>query len=278
MSKPMEMYTPKQISNSVCIFNFSVYPTNVSAQDFDNAAAELVKLRGAGQTPKLILSIGGSAYSANFSSAVSDGNIQNFVRTAKAFKEKFGFDGIDIDWEFPSSDSDRDGLTKLVKACHEGIPGSIITLATPAGNQNYQWFDFTSMKPYVDYYNLMAYHFGGSWNTETTHASNLHESSIGTAYSVDRILKDWEDGIGKPHKSVTLTDYKDLPSNGDVDKRAGATYQYENRVFKSYDTKEEFKLKADYVKEKGLAGAFFWEAGRDRKGQDNAVAAFADCL
>jgi chitinase len=40
----------------------------------------------------------------------------------------------------------------------------------------------------------------------------------------------------------------------------------ENRVFVAYDDPESLRVKARYIRERGLAGAMFWEYNADRTG------------
>jgi len=62
---------------------------------------QLLKLRKKYPHLKTILSVGGWVFSTNFSQAVQPSNHQRFVKTATDLMIKYGFDGIDLDWEFP---------------------------------------------------------------------------------------------------------------------------------------------------------------------------------
>ena len=53
---------------------------------------------------RTVLSIGGWAWSSNFSAVFKDqGARANMIKTATNMMTTYGFDGIDIDWEFPTS-------------------------------------------------------------------------------------------------------------------------------------------------------------------------------
>ncbi|KAL2271267.1 hypothetical protein VTJ83DRAFT_638 [Remersonia thermophila] len=78
--------------------------------------------------------------------------------------------------------------------------------------------------------------------------------------------------------------YKDLPRPGATehfDAEVGAAYSFSKATSKpgstgtmvSYDTLTSAKRKVDYLLEKGLGGAVFWEAAGDKTGEESLVAA-----
>ncbi|THC87092.1 hypothetical protein EYZ11_013462 [Aspergillus tanneri] len=268
--------------------------------DFDKPARELSELKKKHSQLKVILSIGGDAYSANFRVVVGDANKRKtFAQTATELAQKYSFDGIDVNWEFPMSVS-------------QGKLGAeaIITAATTPNEQWYEYLDFTGMNDVVVFYNLMAYNFAGSWNKTAGHASNLHEDSGSgaTFLSVDRVVQNYKgkgvgaskillgiplygvvfegtDGPGKPFTRVSTDhpSYKDLPKRGareDYSDKAGASWSYDTskREMISYDTSKEVEEKCKYVKDNGLGGGFSWDAGKDKQGEGNAVVIFAKAL
>jgi chitinase len=48
-----------------------------------------------------------------------------------------------------------------------------LTVACPASSSNYKMPHLLDMNQYIDYWNLMAYEYAGSWNTVTSHQANL---------------------------------------------------------------------------------------------------------
>lgn len=73
------------------------------------------------QNSKLItmIAIGGdrdSTESDKYSRLVaSPANIAKFVNSVTAFLEQYKFDGLDFDWEFPSTSSDKKGFADLLQ-------------------------------------------------------------------------------------------------------------------------------------------------------------------
>jgi chitinase len=102
------------------------------------------------------------------------------------------------------------------------------------------------------------------------------------------------DGPGKPYSGVGsaeppgsweagIWDYKALPRPGatelvDSNLRASWSYDPARRMLVTYDTPQAEKLKADYIKQKGLGGAMWWESSADKKGNQSLIWVVADAL
>ena len=68
------------------------------------------------------------------------------------------FDGFYIDWEFPSSPSDRVNLTKLLAEFRSQLdavrPGLVLTLVAPPGSWAFNFIDLTKVQASVDFFNV----------------------------------------------------------------------------------------------------------------------------
>ena len=108
-----------------------------------------------------------TAYSNMVSSA---GNRASFIKNLMNFMETYGFDGADLDWEYPGAD-DRGGVPadtqNYVALCKEmsAAFGSRyqLTVTVPTSYWYLQHFNPADMQESISWFNLMAYDLHGVW-------------------------------------------------------------------------------------------------------------------
>ena len=299
------------------------YPTDtwVDGTNLYGCLKQLYLLKKRHRNLKVLLSIGGWTYSSNFSPATTTpAGRSTFAKSSVSLVKNLGFDGIDIDWEYPKDSTEAANFVHLLRACREeldsyghSLPHRYhfeLTVASPAGPQNYQKLDLKGMDQFLDFWNLMAYDFAGGWDSCAGHQANLFQSKcnpLSTPFSIDAAVKYYTShGIGQrkivlgmpiygrafentdgPGKQFSGTcpgtweagvyDFKKLPlagSNEVYDREVGATYSYEPaaRVMVSYDTVEMAKEKAEWIRKEHLGGAMWWESSADGHGDRSLIA------
>ncbi|KAG5752233.1 hypothetical protein H9Q70_005094 [Fusarium xylarioides] len=146
---------------------------------------QLFLLKKSNRHLKTLLSIGGSgAGSANFSSAASTPDTRaRFASTSVSLMWNWGFDGIDVDWEYPDDEIDAANLVSLLEAIRIELDRYarnyasghhfLLSIAAPAAPEHYLKLQLNNMSGKVDQINLMAYDYSGKWDYISGHNANL---------------------------------------------------------------------------------------------------------
>ncbi|OSD07914.1 carbohydrate-binding module family 5 protein [Trametes coccinea BRFM310] len=149
---------------------------------------------------KVVLSIGGWTYSqyGHFSFVTDSTKRATFVTSAVSLIENYGFDGIDIDFEYPSSTAQASGFASLLTSLRTAFDNLQaqkgdstpyeLSAAVPAGSDNYQWLNVPVMDKALTHWNLMAYDYAGSWLTYADNQANLYGGQR-TNVSTDKAIK-----------------------------------------------------------------------------------------
>jgi len=155
---------------------------------------QLVKLKATHPQLKLMASVGGWNWSNQFSNmAASEATRSNFVDSAVAFVRAYRFDGIDLDWEFPTAiglpcvagavcqrPEDKQNYVLLIDALRWALDLAgqkdhkryLVTIAAGAGTNHVMdasgssaWL--VALAKSVDWINIMAYDYHGPWDTNS---------------------------------------------------------------------------------------------------------------
>jgi len=137
---------------------------------------------------KTLISVGGWTKSGRFSDMASTvASRKVFAQSCKDFIKKYGFDGVDLDWEYPVSGGlegnsrrpeDGANYVLLIKAIRAAIGSSkLITIAAGATKQMADNLKMKEMAQVLDFINIMSYDYHGSWDTVTGHHTGLRLNS-----------------------------------------------------------------------------------------------------
>ncbi|KAM0193408.1 hypothetical protein ACHAPA_004401 [Fusarium lateritium] len=281
---------------------------------------QLFLLKKANRKLKVMLSIGGWTWSTNFPAAAgSDATRTTFAKSAVALMKDWGFDGIDVDWEYPANATDANNMVLLLQTVRKELDAYSkqyasgyhfqLSIAAPAGPDNYNKLKMKELGAVLDNINLMAYDYAGSWSTVSGHQANKYVNPKipgATPFNTDQAIKAYinggvpskkmvlgmpiygrafenTNGLGQPYTGVGsgswengIWDYKALPKAGaslvyDSDAQASYSYDAATKELISFDTPGMVKNKVLYVKDKSLGGSMFWEASADKTGADSLM-------
>lgn len=110
---------------------------------------------------KVLLLLGGDFPALETSPVV----LQTLVTNLEIFINRYGYDGVDIDWEYPSSQADRQAFFQLITALRAAFPSPdlISAYVPPWGSGGY---DYAGVEPLLDYFNILMYDCAGPWTDD----------------------------------------------------------------------------------------------------------------
>jgi GH18 family chitinase len=228
-SRPCQGFWPEQIPKGIYThlnyafatidpFTFDVMANNQREEELMKQLTDL-KLNDPGL--RVNIAVGGWTFNDDGPTATTFSDIarsetsqKKFLKSLIAFMAKYGFDGVDIDWEYPVAD-DRNGrledfanfapfMANLKAALRSTGGRAELSLTIPTSYWYLQHFDLKNPAKHVDYFNYMSYDLHGLWDkgnkwtgalldshTNLTELRKLWTSSGATKSALVRLSWDW---------------------------------------------------------------------------------------
>ena len=142
--------------------------------------ALLPLLRRTNPELRLMLSLGGGGKSGFSTSTQTPAMRRALARTIAQTVHERGFDGVDIDWEFPTVNGVREErawhaeLLCLLREELDRIAGGrryLLSIAAPSGEWCFKTIDLAAIAPVLDYVCLMTYDMAGGGHLTCHHTA-----------------------------------------------------------------------------------------------------------
>lgn len=259
--------------------------------DNEERLRQIVDLRKQKPELKVLLSIGGWGSGRFSEMAANDEYRRAFAADCDRVVKEFALDGIDIDWEYPtssmanisSSPDDTENFTLLMQDIRAAIGNEKeLTLATVASAR---YIDFKAILPSVDFVNIMAYDMASAPKHHSALYPSGHSGDITSDGAVTAHLK-----AGVPPSKLVMgmpfygRGGDGYPSFQDYNKVGNMDTQYTEKwdevaqvpyladkndtlVF-GFENPRSLAIKCQYILDKDLLGGMYWDYSGDNEQGD----------
>ncbi|KKY30836.1 hypothetical protein UCDDA912_g09217 [Diaporthe ampelina] len=222
--RPCNKFMPEQIPiNLYSVLNYAfatidpvTFAVKAPTAKDEDMMRRLIERKKFDKGLKVFIAIGGWTFNdpgptaTTFSDiARSPENRAAFIKSLLGFMMYYGFDGVDLDWEYPQAPDrsgrpeDFDNFVALMSQLNLqlGLLGYQVSITLPASYWYLQHFDIVRLQKYVDFFNMMTYDLHGTWDIGSEHVKpelNAHTNLTEITTALDLL---WRNQIN-PDKVV----------------------------------------------------------------------------
>ncbi|XP_052832448.1 probable chitinase 10 [Octopus bimaculoides] len=270
------------------------YPNDESRPWMKGLYERTLNLKKINPSLKILISLGGwDMGSAPFTAMVANAaNRKDFIDHAITWMRKRGFDGLDIDWEYPanrgSPPEDKNRFSMLIKEARQAFEAEakrsgkdrlLLISAVPTAKYAVDsGYDVATLSKYFDFFVVMTYDFHGTWESFTGHNSPLFvradEQALQRTRNTEWTIDYWihlgaapeKLNIGLPTygRGFTLASKTNIclmiQSGGKVFwiEEQKVPYVVKGDQWYGYENPKSLKLKVEWMKSRGLGGIAVW--------------------
>ncbi|KAI4243064.1 MAG: hypothetical protein LQ352_007116 [Teloschistes flavicans] len=209
----------------------------------------------------------------------TSGNRQHFISGLLKFMNQYGFDGIDLDWEYPQADdrggqeADTTNYVALAKELRAALGNKGLSMTLPTSFWYLQHFDVKSIQDSVDWFNFMTY-YGRSFTLSDSSCNKPNGicefsggANPGPCSGTSGILDDQEIQNIIMNNGLTATwDHE----------TAVKWITWDNNQWVSYDDADTFQQKKDFANKRCLGGLMVWAIDQKDQTQSNGIGSNPD--
>lgn len=271
--------------------------TSTDNSSYISLLKKVLKLKETNPNLKVLLMIGGWGEAADGFSmmARSEQGRADFCKSVKEKIDKYGLDGVDIDWEYPGggpdsnakSSNDAKNFNIVLKELRETLGDTKII--SYASSSSAKYCDFKGALLYLDYVNVMTYDMGDP----PYHNSTLYKSEITRDRSCESSVEAHRQAgvplnrqnLGVPFYGHGISPYKDDVKYNEMEAIFNSTTTYSGKnirywddkakvpylgdengkMYLGYDDAESVAYKGQFAVEKKMLGVMVWEYRHDDK-------------
>jgi chitinase len=180
-SDPMPYWAVKPFGNCTDDTEYQLMFVEPKDEDF---IKDINAMKASSPDMKFVMSVGGWNFPSGYWSKMSSSadSRAKYIKSLTDFVQKYNFDGVDIDWEFPTSGArtdsvkitcdtfrtvqdpggtpaDTQNIVELFKDMRAALPDTSLSFASPANCDNAKLANIAELANTLDYFHVMAYDY-----------------------------------------------------------------------------------------------------------------------
>ena len=164
-----------------------------------------------------MISVGGwnNSFEGVFEAATAtDEGVDKLANSMVAFMLEWGFDGVDVDWEYPDTAAEKAQFTKLMQSLRSKLDAQgkkddkyyQLSAAVTTNHNNIEFINPAVTTPLMDSVNVMAYDFHGAFDPITGHNAPLYANSqdADQKFNSSAAMKEYADTYKVPKNKLLM--------------------------------------------------------------------------